>query len=65
VTHSNVAKSELVLVVALLMAETLGTGHLQQVQERIAELMTHTEVMKASLRAAEGDGPRARFPGSR
>lgn len=51
----NVAKSELVLGVALLMAETLGTGHLQQVQERIAELMTHTEVMKASLRAAEAD----------
>jgi 4-hydroxyphenylacetate 3-monooxygenase len=51
----NVAKSELVLGVALLMAETLGASHLQQVQERIAELMTHTEVMKASLRAAEAD----------
>jgi 4-hydroxyphenylacetate 3-monooxygenase len=51
----NVAKSELALGVALLMAETLGSTQLPQVQERLAELMTHTEVMKASLRAAEAD----------
>jgi 4-hydroxyphenylacetate 3-monooxygenase len=37
------------------MAETLGSTQLPQVQERLAELMTHTEVMKASLRAAEAD----------
>src|ERR687887_913154 len=51
----NVAKSELALGVALLMAETLGSTELPHVQERLAELMTHTEVMKASLRAAEAD----------
>jgi 4-hydroxyphenylacetate 3-monooxygenase len=51
----NVAKSELALGVALLMAETLGSTQVPHVQERIAELMTHTEVMKASLRAAEAD----------
>jgi 4-hydroxyphenylacetate 3-monooxygenase len=51
----NVAKSELALGVALLMAETLGSTQLPHVQERLAELMTHTEVMKASLRAAEAD----------
>src|SRR5919109_2524266 len=51
----NLAKAEFVLGVALHMAQTLGNAHLPQVQERIAELMTHTEVMKASLRAAEAD----------
>ena len=51
----NIAKSELVLGVALLMAETLGSTQLPHVQERLAELMMHTEVMKASLRAAEAD----------
>jgi 4-hydroxyphenylacetate 3-monooxygenase len=49
----NVAKSELVLGVALLMAETLGSTQLPNVQERLAEVMMHTEVMKASLLAAE------------
>jgi 4-hydroxyphenylacetate 3-monooxygenase len=51
----NIAKSELVLGVALLMAETLGSTQVPHVQERLAELMVHTEVMKASLRAAEAD----------
>jgi 4-hydroxyphenylacetate 3-monooxygenase len=51
----NVAKSEFVLGVALLMARTLGSEELPHVKERLAELMTYTEVMKASLRAAEAD----------
>ena len=51
----NVAKSELILGVALLMAKTLGSTQVPHVQERVAELMVHTEVMKASLRAAEAD----------
>jgi 4-hydroxyphenylacetate 3-monooxygenase len=51
----NIAKSELMLGVALLMAETLGSTQVPHVQERLAELMVHTEVMKASLRAAEVD----------
>jgi 4-hydroxyphenylacetate 3-monooxygenase len=51
----NVAKSELVLGVGLLMAETLGSTEVPHVQEKLAELMIHTEVMKAALRAAEAD----------
>ena len=54
----NVAKSEFVLGVALLMARTLGSEDLPQVKERLAELMTYTEVMKGSLRAAEADATR-------
>jgi 4-hydroxyphenylacetate 3-monooxygenase len=51
----NVAKSEFLLGVGLLMADALGSTQLPHVQERLAELMLHTEVMKASLRAAEAD----------
>ncbi|HEX2278940.1 MAG TPA: 4-hydroxyphenylacetate 3-monooxygenase, oxygenase component [Candidatus Tectomicrobia bacterium] len=51
----NIAKSELMLGVALLMAETLGSTQVPHVQERLAELMVHAEVMRASLRAAEVD----------
>lgn len=51
----NVAKSEFILGVALSMARTLGSSEQSQVRERLAELMTYTEVMKASLRAAEAD----------
>ena len=51
----NVAKSEFLLGVALRMAHTLGSTSLPHVQERLAELMMHTEVMKACLRAAEAD----------
>ena len=54
----NVAKSEFVLGVALLMARTLGSEDLPQVKERLAELMTYTEVMKGALRAAEADARR-------
>ena len=51
----NVAKSEFLLGVALLMAQTLGSTQLPHVQARLAELMMHTEVMKALLRAGEAD----------
>lgn len=51
----NVAKCEFLLGVALLMAHTLGSSQQPQVQERLAELMVHTEVLKACLRAAEAD----------
>jgi 4-hydroxyphenylacetate 3-monooxygenase len=51
----NLAKCELVLGVALLIAETLGNAHLPHTEERIAELMTHTVAMRACLRAAEAD----------
>jgi 4-hydroxyphenylacetate 3-monooxygenase len=51
----NVAKCEFLLGVALLMAHTLGSSELPHVQERLAELMVYTEIMKACLRAAEVD----------
>ncbi|MGE3536003.1 MAG: 4-hydroxyphenylacetate 3-monooxygenase, oxygenase component [Candidatus Tectimicrobiota bacterium] len=51
----NIAKCELVLGVALLMAQTLGHEHLPHTQERLGKLMMHTETMKACLRAAEAD----------
>jgi 4-hydroxyphenylacetate 3-monooxygenase len=51
----NLAKSELLLGVALMMTQMLGSSELPHSQERLAELMMHTEVIKASLRAAEAD----------
>ncbi len=51
----NLAKSELLLGVALMMADTLGSSELPHSQERLAELMMYTEVMRSSLRAAEAD----------
>ena len=51
----NIAKCEFVLGVALLVAETLGNAHLAHSEERLAELMQHTELMKACTRAAEAD----------
>jgi len=51
----NLAKCELVLGVALLMTETLGNTHLPHVEERIGELVMHTELMRACMRAAEAD----------
>lgn len=55
VVTKNVAKSEFVLGLALLMVETLGSGQLPNVQGLVAELIMDTEVMKACLRAAEAD----------
>jgi 4-hydroxyphenylacetate 3-monooxygenase len=51
----NVAKCEFVLGVALLMTETLGNAHLPHSEERLGELMMYTELMRASMRAAEAD----------
>jgi 4-hydroxyphenylacetate 3-monooxygenase len=51
----NLAKCELVLGVALLMTQTLGNAHLPHSEERLSELMVHTEVMRACMRAAEAD----------
>jgi 4-hydroxyphenylacetate 3-monooxygenase len=51
----NIAKSELALGVALLMADILGSGQQPHVQERLAELMADVEILKACLRAAEAD----------
>jgi len=51
----NIAKCEIVLGTALLMTEALGNAHLPHVEERLAELMTHTVAMRACVRAAEAD----------
>src|SRR5271154_4293629 len=51
----NLAKCELVLGVALLMTETLGTAHLPHSEERIGELVMYAELMRACMRAAEAD----------
>jgi 4-hydroxyphenylacetate 3-monooxygenase len=51
----NLAKCELVLGVALLITETLGSSHLPHTEERIGELVMYTELMRACMRAAEAD----------
>jgi 4-hydroxyphenylacetate 3-monooxygenase len=51
----NLAKCEFVLGVALLMTETLGTAQLPHSEERLGELMMHTELMRACMRAGEAD----------
>ena len=51
----NLAKCELVLGVALLVTETLGSAHLPHSEERIGELVMYAELMRACMRAAEAD----------
>jgi 4-hydroxyphenylacetate 3-monooxygenase len=51
----NLAKCEFVLGVALLMTRTLGNAELPHSEERLGELMMHTELMRACMRAAEAD----------
>jgi 4-hydroxyphenylacetate 3-monooxygenase len=51
----NVAKAEFMLGLASLMAETIGITQFQHVQEKIAEIITYLEAMRACLRAAEAD----------
>ena len=47
------AKTEFLLGTASLMVETLGSGEQPHVQERIAEMVMHLEIIKALLRTAE------------
>ena len=49
------AKTEFLLGVASLMVETLGSGEQPHVQERIAEMVMHLEIIKSLLRTAEVD----------
>jgi 4-hydroxyphenylacetate 3-monooxygenase len=51
----NIAKCEFVLGLALMMTKTIGNAHLPHSEERLAELMLYTELMKACMRAAEAD----------
>jgi len=51
----NLAKCEFVLGVALHMTQTLGNAHLPHSEERLAELLMYTELMRACIRSAEAD----------
>src|SRR5947207_68010 len=51
----NLAKCEFVLGVALHMTQTLGNAHLPHSEERLAELVMYTELMRACIRSAEAD----------
>lgn len=55
VVVKNIAKSEFLIGVASLMAETVAITQFQHVQEKVAEMITYLETMKACLRAAEAD----------
>ena len=51
----DIAKADFILGLTSLMAETIGITQFPHVQEKIAEIITYTETMKACLRAAEAD----------
>jgi 4-hydroxyphenylacetate 3-monooxygenase len=55
VMTKQVVKCEFILSLASLMVHTLGSGQLSQVQQMMAEIIEHLELMKACLRAAEAD----------
>ena len=48
-------EAEFVLGLADLVVKTLGTGSIPPVQERVAEMITHRDTLRACLRAAEAD----------
>lgn len=58
VVVKNVAKSEFLLGLAGRIGEASDAMSLQHVQERLAEMITTTETMRACLRAAEADAAR-------
>jgi 4-hydroxyphenylacetate 3-monooxygenase len=51
----NIAKTEFILGVTSLIADTIGITEFQHVQEKIAEVILILESMKAFLRASEAD----------
>ena len=55
VVNRCLVKTEFILGLAQLMADTLGSGELQHVQERIAEIIIHLETLRACMRASEAD----------
>jgi 4-hydroxyphenylacetate 3-monooxygenase len=55
VVTKQVVKTEFILGLATLTIRTLGSGQLTQVQEMMADIIEHLELMKACLRAAEAD----------
>ena len=55
VVNRTVVKTEFLLGLTSLMAETLGSAQVPHVQERIGEIIVNLEMMKACVRAAEAD----------
>jgi 4-hydroxyphenylacetate 3-monooxygenase len=55
VVVKNIAKAEFLLGLACLMAHTIAIEGFQHVQEKLAEMMTYVETMKAAARASEVD----------
>ena len=55
VVNRCVVKTEFILGLAQLMVDTLGSGGLAHVQQRIAEIVVHLETLKACMRASEAD----------
>ena len=55
VVVKNIAKTEFILGVVSLVAETIGIDQFQHVQEKIAKVIIALESMKAFLRASEID----------
>lgn len=55
VVVKNLAKTEYLLGLASLMADTIGIEGFQHIQEKIAEIWVNMETMRAFLRAAEAD----------
>ena len=55
VVTKNVVKCEFILGLADLMARTLGSTQLPQVQQMMAEIIENLEITKACLRASEAD----------
>jgi 4-hydroxyphenylacetate 3-monooxygenase len=51
----NIAKTEFILGVTSLIADTIGITEFQHVQEKIAKIIVMLESMKAFLRASEAD----------
>ena len=55
VVNRCVVKTEFILGLAQLMVDTLGSGGLPHVQEKVAEIIIHLETLKACMRASEAD----------
>ena len=55
VANRCAVKTEFILGLACLMVDTLGSGGIPHVQERVAEIIVYLETLKACLRAAEAD----------
>ena len=56
VVTRTLAKTEFYLGLASEIADTIGIGQFQHIQEDLGELISYVEIEKALLRAAEADG---------